>query len=92
MSRHGDRTPTFFLPNEFETTWNCPPEESIISQRNMNHYIFHYGDNCQSRYCGLNPLKNHKWNGNCTMGQLTEKGMNQLKKLGVILREIYINP
>ena len=91
MNRHGDRTPTFNLPNESNTEWNCPLEERQILEKDFISYKFDFGNVCKDKYCDINLLKSNFWKGNCTLGQLTDIGINQLYRLGKILKDIYID-
>lgn len=99
MTRHGDRSPTVFLPFGLEKDpWICNPESTLILDPNSSYSKFTHRetvydqDACASEgYCSVNPLQPLYWPGNCSSGQLTPKGSHQLYKLGGVLKSIYID-
>ncbi|KAI9293713.1 phosphoglycerate mutase-like protein [Neoconidiobolus thromboides FSU 785] len=97
VTRHGDRTPTKFLPLGLEKDpWNCLGENNkIINPNNDVKFIERemkfVPEGCSTNnYCFNNPFQSFYWPGNCTDGQLTEKGMMQLNNVGKRINDIYV--
>ncbi|KAJ9073104.1 hypothetical protein DSO57_1020134 [Entomophthora muscae] len=96
MHRHGDRTPTTFLPFGLEKDpWYCLPENTQITDDPEHKYMqrttIYNPDGCAAEgYCKVNPFFPTFWPGNCSRGQLTPKGIHQLNNLGNNLGDIYI--
>lgn len=95
IARHGDRTPTSFLPFGYEKDpWYCGPVVSQIkNQENLvqGTVIFNQDLCIEGGYCARNPMNTILWPGNCTSGQLTPKGISMLYELGKALKDIYID-
>ncbi|KXN71082.1 phosphoglycerate mutase-like protein, partial [Conidiobolus coronatus NRRL 28638] len=97
--RHGDRTPTVFIPPKFQVkdTWNCAAEVRAptfkpLGENRTLHNL--YINQCEEGaiHCSYNPVaKRSLWKGNCYDGQLTPKGIDQLTETGKKFREIYVN-
>jgi len=86
LVRHGDRTPTAVMPSH-EVEWNCTlnylnsfsnDEESYVKKL---HRLYR-----KSYMPGRNQLL-----GNCGLGQLTDKGLQQHFKLGAQFRDLYVD-
>ncbi|KAI0243575.1 hypothetical protein L0F63_004624 [Massospora cicadina] len=94
MHRHGDRTPTTNLPFGLEKdAWNCLPETTQMAGRPSHEFmqrttVYTPGGCAAAGYCRVNPFLPTFWPGNCSRGQLTPKGTNQLHRLGVNLGDI----
>jgi len=87
VTRHGDRSPTHALPNE-NTTWDVCNyvEENHVSS--IPDFIINKKIDVDSLH---NPYaKQVYWEGNCGIGQLTDKGIKQHQTLGNNLRKIYL--
>ena len=81
VMRHGDRTPCSLLPED-HSTWQCDlTEDTELSTE--DHVIgphFH------------KTFDNHgAWKGNCSVGQLTRRGMAQHMAIGAQLRQMYVD-
>lgn len=88
VTRHGDRTPTHALPNE-NITWDVCNyvEENQVSS--IPNFVVNKKIDIDLEH---NPYaKQIYWEGNCGIGQLTDKGIKQHKSLGKNLRLIYLN-
>ncbi|KAJ1946627.1 hypothetical protein FBU59_001984 [Linderina macrospora] len=93
--RHGDRTSYVVLPNENET-WNCDGVEE-------NTYLHVTGSSSRNttgsfkqvieipKWNSKYGFSNQVWAGSCDIGELTDIGKAQHRKLGKQLREIYVN-
>ncbi|KAF9904482.1 Acid phosphatase-like protein 2 [Linnemannia zychae] len=91
--RHGDRTPSYFLPGD-TTNYNIcsnPAEISIMASSNnvqagtpnlRTNIVVSKEDNLYaSTY----------WPGNCEVGQLTNRGAAQARQVGHDLRRVYVD-
>lgn len=87
IARHGARTPLTHLPrNGLDAyVWNCGPffstSNSGVIADNSSNSLFHY------RTVSVP----NKLNGDCIMGQLTIKGMQQMYAVGERFRERYVD-
>ena len=72
VSRHGDRSPCVVLPHD-DAEWTCGiPSYAAAEDPNAQF----------SNGAFMIPETTRMWRGNCTTGQLTSKGFEQLRKLG----------
>jgi len=86
VTRHGDRTPTQLLPIENEV-WNCSLNWlDIFSDDTSNIEV-----QPQRLYRRTYLPNRELLPGNCSLGQLTEKGIQQHLQLGSQLRSLYVD-
>jgi len=95
LSRHGDRSPLYAIPNEFKDkriVWNCTlpiPLRALTSDKSLSAgsgiYIIYekYG----TGIFGVEQV----WNGNCQTGQLTQVGGEMCTRMGAGFRNVYVN-
>ncbi|KAJ1970601.1 hypothetical protein H4R35_005768 [Dimargaris xerosporica] len=98
--RHGDRTPLNFAPLH-PTHWDCGPHRQFYYQGDGTHLVeredhgimpndtipfqlLHYSPD-------QTPFNKPTLTGTCAPGQLTNKGMEQHRRLGRALRAIYVD-
>src|SRR5690349_16498910 len=94
MMRHGDRTPSYFLPGD-KTNYNIcsnPPEISIMA--NSDDIQASGTPNLRTNIV-VSPEDNlyasTYWPGNCEVGQLTNRGTAQTRQVGQDLRRVYVD-
>jgi len=95
LSRHGDRSPLYALPKEYEDkriVWNCSlqtPWRSLTSDKTLSSGsgIYFLYENYGTGIFGVDEV----WNGNCMTGQLTELGGEMCTRMGAGLRNVYID-
>jgi len=86
VTRHGDRTPTQLLPIENEV-WNCSLNWLDI----FSDDTFNVETPPQRLYRRTYLSNRELLPGNCSLGQLTEKGIQQHLQLGAELRSLYVD-
>ncbi|KAF8948877.1 hypothetical protein BGZ47_001613 [Haplosporangium gracile] len=96
LMRHGDRTPSTVLPGD-KTNYNIcsnPAEYNLVSSPS-SHSLPSSSSPALRTNILVSPEENvfasSYWGGNCEVGQLTNKGSSQTRKVGQRLREIYID-
>ena len=89
IARHGDRAPVDLLPNEDDVSWSgCGRYRmDLIADGSEDAFA---GFNYSSPPSG-NPYAHGMWTGECTAGQLTSKGAQQLAVLGARLKARWID-
>ena len=85
LFRHGDRTPISALKNDDGHWKNCGAELVSVSQQRI-----HRRGLTISRQYEIPGKSQNLWEGNCNVGQLTLKGVQQARRLGRALRNIYL--
>ncbi|KAG0301713.1 hypothetical protein BGZ97_002654 [Linnemannia gamsii] len=95
LIRHGDRTPSAVLPGD-KTNYNIcssPAEYNLIAPAS-SHSLHTAGPALRTNIL-VSPSENlfasGYWSGNCEVGQLTNKGSLQTRRVGEQLREIYVD-
>ncbi|KAJ3162679.1 hypothetical protein HDU86_003652 [Geranomyces michiganensis] len=92
ITRHGDRTPTEHLPND-DGVWDCSAAEfvrlKIPSQSEATPHFVQKVETGAER--GARGWANKLPKTNCLLGQLTERGIQQLANLGAALRKVYVD-
>jgi len=95
LSRHGDRSPLYALPKEYDDKriyWNCTlptPMRSLTSNKTLSdgagiYFLYEqYGTGIFG--------KQEVWNGNCQTGQLTQIGGEMCTRMGAGLRSVYVD-
>jgi len=95
LSRHGDRSPLFAIPKEYNDNrifWNCTlptPLRSLTTDKTLSSGsgIYFLYENYGSGIFGTKQV----WNGNCQTGQLTQIGGEMCTRMGAGLRNIYVD-
>ncbi|KAJ3280202.1 Acid phosphatase-like protein 2 [Borealophlyctis nickersoniae] len=90
ISRHGDRSPSIALPHENVAWAECtgPEEFMYLADRKSEA-----GDGLGrvfAREMKIPEGIRGYWDGNCNLGQLTERGVRQMWLLGERLRKVYL--
>jgi hypothetical protein len=78
--RHGDRTPTNYMDDDPKLEWNC----TFVPNLTYSSTVLQPKITRDESF-----LEEVGWKGNCTKGQLTIEGHEQMKMLGVHLRKRY---
>ncbi|KJE90911.1 hypothetical protein CAOG_02144 [Capsaspora owczarzaki ATCC 30864] len=92
ITRHGDRTPVNIMPDDAATYNLC--SEFAVSGMTSNDGSATLTQANVLKFPLLdkaNPYQDAIWQGNCIDGQLTSKGITQLRTLGSQLRGIYVD-
>jgi len=95
LSRHGDRSPLYAIPNEFKDeriVWNCTlatPVRALTSDKTLTSGsgIYYLYENYGTGIFGRQEV----WNGNCQTGQLTKLGGEMCTRMGAGLRNVYVD-
>ncbi|KAJ3040874.1 Acid phosphatase-like protein 2 [Rhizophlyctis rosea] len=86
ITRHGDRSPSLSLPYE-PTPWDmCDTPSEIIQLDEMQSPSQPF-----IRKMHIPHATPSYWKGNCNLGQLTRRGHEQMRELGKVLKEIYVD-
>ncbi|KAH7046316.1 histidine phosphatase superfamily [Linnemannia elongata] len=94
MMRHGDRTPSYFLPGD-KTNYNiCSNPAEISIMANSDDILASGTPNLRTNIV-VSPEDNlyasTYWPGNCEVGQLTNRGAAQTRQVGQDLRRVYVD-
>ncbi|KAG0079376.1 Acid phosphatase-like protein 2 [Linnemannia elongata] len=94
MIRHGDRTPSYFLPGD-KTNYNICSNPAEISIMANSDDIQASGTPKLRTNIVVSPEDNlyasTYWPGNCEVGQLTNRGAAQTRQVGQDLRRVYVD-
>ncbi|PVZ99671.1 hypothetical protein BB558_004316 [Smittium angustum] len=93
VTRHGTRTPSFFVPNNKAVYNDCGDSLNHLYEDNV-HGDEVSGTVTQSTYSSKSGPKGFGyayWQGNCFSGQLVNFGKKQQYDLGSVMRKIYVD-
>ncbi|KAG0006896.1 hypothetical protein BGZ65_002203 [Modicella reniformis] len=96
--RHGDRTPSAVNPRDLDLTWECAKTNAYaftgIGTDEAEKAPFHYANVVAHQIITIpqkSPFATQMWKGSCLPGQLTPVGAMQHRRLGTVLRQIYVD-
>eukprot|EP00727_Mastigamoeba_balamuthi_P007861 m51a1_g3696 hypothetical protein (430) ;mRNA; f:379809-381702 len=89
VTRHGDRAPANVYPEEGGAVWDCAALEATGLPA-LTSAVAGVEALAQTQTAAA-LLPRRLWRGNCTPGQLTERGAMQHMRLGKRMREIYVD-
>lgn len=85
FTRHGDRSPSIALPHENVEWDKCGAVDEILTMTNRERRGIDF-----VREMSVPEGTRGYWKGNCNLGQLTERGVEQMAGLGNSFRDIYL--